>query len=82
MLMLLSGSLIFTGGAVSYFEGQWFRRKMVILVIALLFNFTVFRKVINAEDGHYSPFLNRITGLLALLLWFSVGAAGRAIAFF
>jgi len=82
VLMLLSGALIFTGGAVSYFEGQWFRRKMVVLVIALLFNFTLFRKVTNAEEGHYSPLLNRITGLLALLLWFSVGAAGRAIAFF
>ena len=42
----------------------------------------ILRKVINAEDGRYSPLLNRITGLLALLLWFSVGAAGRAIAFF
>jgi uncharacterized membrane protein SirB2 len=81
-LMLLSGALIFTGGAVSYFEGQWFRRKMVVLIIALIFNFTLFRKVTNAEEGRYSPLLNRITGLLALLLWFSVGAAGRAIAFF
>ena len=82
LLMLLSGALIFTGGAVSYFEGQWFRRKMVLLVIALLFNFTLFRKITNAEEGRYNPRLNRITGLVALLLWFSVGAAGRAIAFF
>ena len=82
VLMLFSGALIFTGGAVSYFEGQWFHRKMVLLVIALVFNFTLFRKVTNAEEGHYSPLLNRITGLLALLLWFSIGAAGRAIAFF
>ena len=81
-LMLLSGALIFTGGAVSYFEGQWFRRKMVVLLIALVFNFTLFRKVTNAEEGRYSPLLNRITGLVAFLLWFSVGAAGRAIAFF
>ena len=82
VLMLSSGALIFTGGAVSYFEGQWFRRKMVLLFIALIFNFTLFRKVTSAEEGHYSPLLNRITGLLALLLWFSIGAAGRAIAFF
>jgi hypothetical protein len=74
--------LIFTGGAVSYFEGPWFRRKMVVLIIALIFNFTLFRKVTNAAEGRYSPLLNRITGLVALLLWFSVGAAGRAIAFF
>ena len=80
--MLVSGSLIFTGGAVSYFEGEWFRRKMVLLAVALLFNFTLFRKVTNAEEGRYSPALNRITGVLALLLWFSVGMSGRAIAFF
>jgi hypothetical protein len=80
--MLLSGGLIFTGGAVSYFEGEWFHRKMVLLAIALLFNFTLFRKVTNAEEGRYSPLMNRVTGLLALLLWFSVGMAGRAIAFF
>jgi uncharacterized membrane protein SirB2 len=82
LLMLLSGGLIFTGGAVSYFEGEWFHRKMVLLAIALLFNFTLFRKVTNAEEGRYSPLMNRVTGLLALLLWFSVGMAGRAIAFF
>ena len=82
VLILISGALIFTGGAVSYFEGQWFRRKMALLAIAIVFNFTVFRKVTNAEEGRYSPLLNRITGFLTLLLWFSVGASGRAIAFF
>jgi hypothetical protein len=55
---------------------------MVLLAIALLFNFTLFRKVTKAEEGRYSPLMNRVTGLLALLLWLSVGAAGRAIAFF
>jgi len=82
VLMLLSGALIFTGGAVSYFQGEWFHRKMVLLAIALLLNFTLFRKVTNAEEGRYSPLMNRITSVLALFLWFSVGAAGRAIAFF
>src|SRR5205823_2735531 len=64
MLMLISGALIFTGGAVSYFEGPWFRRKMVLLLIALLFNFTLFRKVTNADEGRYSPALNRITAVV------------------
>jgi uncharacterized membrane protein SirB2 len=82
VIMLLSGGLIFTGGAVSYFQGEWFHRKMVVLAIALLFNFTLFRKVTKAEEGRYSLLTNRVTGLLALLLWFSVGMAGRAIAFF
>jgi uncharacterized membrane protein SirB2 len=82
VLILLSGALIFTGGAVSYFEGAWFRRKMAFLIVALLFNFTFFRKVTNAEEGRYSPLVHRITGLFTLFIWFSVAAAGRAIAFF
>ena len=81
VLMLLSGSFIFTGGAVSYFEGEWFRRKMTLLIVALLFNFTFFRKVTNAEEGRYSPLVSRLTGLVTLFLWFGVAVAGRAIAF-
>jgi uncharacterized membrane protein SirB2 len=79
---LVSGMLIFSGGAVSYFEGQWFRRKMTLLLLALVFNFTWFRIVTHARDGRFSPWQNRVTAGLALLLWFGVGVAGRAIAFF
>jgi hypothetical protein len=81
-LMLLSGSLIFMGGAESYFEGQWFRRKMTLLLAALVFHVTWFRAVANAEDGRFSPWQNRMTAAVALILWFGVGMAGRAIAFF
>jgi len=82
LLMLVTGALIFTGGAVSYFEGQWFRRKMQLLLVALIFNSTLFRSVTKADEGRVSPWLARVTGGLALLLWFGVGVAGRAIAFF
>jgi hypothetical protein len=81
-LALLSGSLIFTGGAVSYFEGQWFRRKMTLLVIALLFNVTWFRTVTHAPEGRFGRWQNRLTATLALALWFGVGIAGRAIGLF
>jgi len=82
LLSLISGALIFTGGAVSYFEGAWFRRKMTLLVVALVFNATWFRSVTRADEGRFSPWLIRATGGVALLLWFGVGAAGRAIGFF
>jgi hypothetical protein len=81
VLSIVSGSLIFTGGAVSYYEGAWFRQKMTLLCVALIFNFTLFRRVTQAKQ-QLSPWLNRMTGALALLLWFGVGVAGRAIAFF
>lgn len=79
---LISGFFIFTGGATTYFEGHWFRRKMALLVVALVFNFSWFRIVTNAREGRFSRLEQRITAGVALLLWFGVGVAGRAIAFF
>jgi hypothetical protein len=55
---------------------------MTLLFVALIFNFTLFRLVTQADEGRFSPWLNRVTGGLALLLWFGVGVSGRAIAFF
>lgn len=81
-LTLISGFLIFTGGAVSYFEGQWFRWKMTLLLVAIVFNFSWFRIVANAREGRFSMAARRITTGLALLLWFGVAASGRAIGFF
>lgn len=81
-LLLVSGFFIFTGGALTYFEGQWFRRKMTLLLIAVIFNFSWFRIVTTAPDGRFGPWTKRITAGLALLLWFGVGVSGRAIAFF
>ena len=81
-LALISGSLIFAGGAVSYFEGAWFRRKMTLLLVALVFNFTWFRIVANGHEGRFNASQQRVTAAIALLLWFGVGVAGRAIAFF
>jgi hypothetical protein len=82
ILTLVSGALIFPGGAVSYFEGPWFRWKMTLLATALVFNFTAFRIVAYADEDRFNPWLRRVMGGLTLLLWFGVGMAGRAIAFF
>jgi hypothetical protein len=81
-LTLGSGFLIFTGGAATYFEGNIFRTKMKLLLLALAFHFTLFRRVMLADEGRFSPLMNAIAGALALTLWFSVGMAGRAIGFF
>ncbi len=81
-LALLSGSCIFAGGAASYVEGQWFRRKMTLLLVALIFHVTWFRAVATAAEGRFGPWEYRVTAAVALLLWFGVGIAGRAIAFF
>jgi hypothetical protein len=81
-LAVVTGILIFTGGAEGYYAGTWFRNKMMLLSIALLFHFTLYRAVILADEGRFNPLLNKLAGALSLVLWFSVGIAGRWIAFF
>ncbi len=81
-LMLVSGALIFTGGAQAYYEGYWFRLKMVLLATTLVFHFIAYRFVSAAAVGRLPRLVHPATGVLLLLLWFSVAWSGRAIAFF
>ncbi len=81
LLMVTTGALIFTGGAEAYYSGYWFRLKMVLLFVTLSFHFTIYRVVTSAAEGRFPPMACRLTGLVTLVLWFSVGWAGRVIAF-
>ena len=81
-IMIASGFIIFSGGAVAYFAGPLFRLKMVLLAIAIAFQFSVFRKVATADEGRFSPGMRGGVAIAGLLIWFSVACAGRAIAFF
>jgi hypothetical protein len=78
-LMVLTGGLIFTGGAEAYFAGYWFRLKMTLLAAALIFHVTVYR-IVARRDRPAAP-AKRLTGALMLLLWFGVACAGRASRF-
>ena len=81
-LMLASGGLIFTGGAEAYFAGYWFRLKMELLLVAVIFQVIVYRVVARADARRVPIVARRLAGVLMLVLWFSVACAGRAIAFF
>lgn len=81
-LSLITGALIFTGGAQPYYEGYWFRLKMALLALTLIFHVTLYRAVSTAPAGRLPRMTYPVTGALMLALWFSVALAGRAIAFF
>jgi uncharacterized membrane protein len=82
VLSFVTGALVFTGGAQPYYEGYWFRLKMMLLIVTLIFHFTVYRTVATAPEGRLSARVCRLTGACMLALWFGVAWAGRAIAFF
>lgn len=80
--MFVSGALLFMGGPVRYYHNPAFRFKMVSFLVALIFHFTLqVREARNSvEHERNSPFL-KIGACLSLLLWLSVGLAGRAIGY-
>ncbi len=79
VLVMLSGILIFVGTPAKYLASNPFRIKMMALGLAILFQFGVLRSAVNAEPR--SRLRALIAAGLALTLWFTVGWAGRAIAF-
>jgi hypothetical protein len=80
VVILISGVLLFLSEALKCYASIPFQVKMVFLFSALIFHFTVHRKVSRAErdPGLFSGIL---VGTISLLLWFGVGLGGRAIGF-
>jgi hypothetical protein len=78
-IMLATGFLLFLPESVRWYGSIPFRVKMTFLLLAIVFHFTLFRKVTQGDGT--SSLLRRATGALALALWFAVGWGGRAITF-
>jgi hypothetical protein len=78
IIMLISGPLIFSSDPNMYLGNASFRFKLTALLIAIVYNYTVHRKV--AKSGT-SPGVSKIVGIVSLALWISVVAGGLFIAF-
>jgi hypothetical protein len=83
-LMLATGALLFTSEAVKMYQSPAFRIKMILLAAvglnALIFHRTVYRDVARWHPTN-APARARLAGLLSLVLWIAIIAAGRAIAY-
>jgi hypothetical protein len=79
-VVVLSGLLIFVGTPSKYLASNPFRFKMGALLVATLFQFAVLRRFSSVELSRART-VKILIAVLSLTLWFSVGWAGRAIAF-
>jgi hypothetical protein len=80
VVMLVSGILLFLSEAMKCYGNTSFRVKMVFLFPALLFQFTIYNRIVAAEDK-IAPTGGKVAAAVALCLWFGVGLAGRGIGF-
>ena len=82
VIILFSGLLLFSSEAMKLYISVPFKLKMIALLLAIVFHFTIQRWVIRADAVRSRPVWNRVTAAISILLWLTVGFSGRAIGFF
>ena len=78
IMVLVSGPLLFSSDPDMYYLNFSFQIKMVLLVLAIVFHYTIRRKLLR---GELSPELSKPVACISLLLWTSIIFAGIFIAF-
>ena len=81
IVMLVTGVLLFSSEPIKCYYSTPFWVKMSSLLLAMIFAFTVRRKVALADEGHVRPIWLKVVAIVSLTLWFGVGAGGRWIGF-
>jgi len=81
ILILVTGALLFISEPVKSFHSYPFRIKIVLLAAAIVFHYTVSRRIFSRDEGKANVF-TKTAAVLGIALWVSVGFAGRAIGFF
>jgi hypothetical protein len=80
-ILLITGPLLLAGDAEKISMNRIFPMKMTILILAIIFHFTIYRK---AAAGTYAPnsFKAKLAGGFSLLLWVGTGFAAKVMEVF
>lgn len=82
IIILATGALLFVAEAVKTFYSTPFRIKIVLLASAIVFHYTVSKRLLNREEGRRNGVFTKTAAVVGIALWVGVGFAGRAIGFF
>lgn len=81
VIMLLSGYAMFASEALKAFSNDGFKFKMACLAAILIWQYTVYGWLLRQDDAKRSKALGAVAAIVNFVLWFGVGAGGRAIGF-
>lgn len=81
IVMAISGVLLLTEEALKCYYNPAFRAKMTLLAVALVYTFTLHRQAVKSTNGDRPSGWSKAAAAVSLLLWLSVGLAGRAVGF-
>jgi hypothetical protein len=85
LTQVLTGALLFVSEATKMYNNPGFQVKMVLIVIAginaLIFHAMAYQSIDKWEYDRVGPLSARAAGLISIVLWFGIVAAGRWIAY-
>jgi hypothetical protein len=73
VVVITTGLVIFSTDPERYYYNPSMRYKLIALVVAIVYNYTIHRKVILAKAG---PVLSGVVAAVSLALWISIVFAG------
>jgi hypothetical protein len=79
VFITLSGLFMFSPSAALYYPNPAFWLKFQLLGLALILQFTLYRKITRTETPNRVFAI--VTAVASLTLWFGVAIAGRAIGY-
>lgn len=80
LIIIVTGILLFLSEALKAYDNQAFRPKVTLLVLAMIFHYTVHGKA-TSDVSPSGPAWGKVAAVISIVLWFGVGTAGRAIGF-
>jgi hypothetical protein len=78
IVVIVSGLLIFSSDPIRYIYNSGFQWKIAILVLAIVYNYTIHRKVALSNSSGMAA---KLVGTISMLLWIAVPFGGIWISF-
>ena len=79
VVLIVTGVPAVMATATLQYSNSVFWVKMYLLALALIYTFTVRRKVAFADEGRFGSGTLKAVGLLSIVMWLSVAALARLI---
>ena len=78
IVVITYGLIIFSSDPLRYFYNNAFRFKIIMLVAAIIYNYTIHRSVALSDSGGLGA---KLAGVVSVAMWVSITFAGLFYAF-
>jgi uncharacterized membrane protein SirB2 len=68
-MALFSGFFMFSADAVDFYLADWFRYKIMVVLLALIFGALMFRKVRRSGEAQSFPAAVKLAAFVSLIFW-------------